>query len=184
MRLSGREAFLAWFALVAAVLGGTWWWGQPTLKEWRDFSRKRETQERRRRAAQRLLDEQPAVDARLAEVRRQLPRYPPGQDVTAEMLRLLERTAKENGLVLLRQEPVPESTMGQLFKVTINCTWEGELEPLVRFLYALQNQSVILDVRQLSINPKPGQRGQLQGTFALDCTYSREVAGFEPVPPS
>ncbi|MBU1694788.1 MAG: type II secretion system protein M [Verrucomicrobia bacterium] len=184
MKITRREATLAWCTLVVVVLGGTYWWGQPALKEWRDFSRSGDTLERRKRTAARLLEERPQVEARLVELRKKLPRYPAGRDVTAEMLRILERTARDHGLVLLRREPESEKSAGELYEVAIQCTWEGELEALVRFLYALQQQDAILDIRRLNVNPSPGQPGRLKGTFTLDCAYSRESAAAEPARPA
>lgn len=176
MKLSGREAVLAWGAVVVLTLGATWWLGQPALKEWKDFAGQRDALDRRQRSAARLLEDQPEVEQRLADLRKQLPSYPVGRDVTAELMRILERTARDHRLNLLRREPEREKSAGELFEVAIQCTWEGDLEGVVRFLYALQNQSVILDIRQLTVNPSPGQPGRLRGTFTLDCAYSREPA--------
>lgn len=177
MRLTGREAVLSWFTLVVAVVAGTWLWGQPRLQEWREFARREAQLRRRERAANRLLAEKPEVEARLEELRKKLPRHPPGKDVTADVLRLIERVARDNNLSLLRRDPEGERSVGELYEMTIRCTWEGDLEALVRFLYALETQDAILDVRKLSVNPSPGRPGRLNGAFTLDCAYSREAQG-------
>ena len=175
MKISGREATLGWVTIVALVLGGTWWFGQPKLQEWKEFATTRATLERRARSAQKLLDEQSDVEQRLAALRQKLPVYPAGRNMAAELLRILDNTARDN-IDLLRRDTQAETSAGELFEVAITCTWAGDLEALVRFLYALQEQNVILTIRQLAVNPSPGQPGRLGGTFTLDCAYSRETA--------
>ncbi|MFH0954395.1 MAG: type 4a pilus biogenesis protein PilO [Verrucomicrobiota bacterium] len=188
MRFSNRELTLAWLTTVTVVLGGTYWFGQPMTKEWKDSIRARENLAYRRKEAGRLLDEKEAVNQRLQALRQQLPQYPAGQDVTAELLKTLERTAQEEGVVLLRREPEKEKSVGDLYEVAINCTWEGELEGIVQFLYALQVQGAILDIRQLTMSPLQGGVKRLKGNFTVDCAYTRATSGVEsvqtqPVPP-
>ncbi|MBP7828950.1 MAG: type 4a pilus biogenesis protein PilO [Kiritimatiellae bacterium] len=184
MKINRREAVLAWCTLVFVVLGGTWWLGQPALQEWRDFSRDSEALQRRKRIAARLMEEQPQIEVRLTELRKKLPLYPANRDVTAEMLRILERTARDTSLGLTRRDPQAEKSTGELFELAIVCQWEAELEALARFLYALQQQDAILDIRKLTVNPVPGQPGRLKGSFTLDCAYSREAAAAEPAQPA
>ena len=184
MRITRREAVLGWSTMVIVVLGATYWRGQPALQEWREFSKQAEGLEQRKRMATRLLKEQPEVEARLVELRKKLTQYPAQRDVTAEMLRTLERVARDHNLVLIRRNPEEEKSAGELYEIAIQCQWEGDLEALVRFLYALHTQDVILDIRKLKVNPGPGQPGRLKGTFTLDCAYSRESVAPGPAQPA
>ena len=101
-----------------------------------------------------------------------VPSYPEGIDVTAELLRTIEGIAARTQLTLVRRESEKEKTAGEVFEVAINCTWNGNLESITRFMYEVQSQSVLLDIRQLSITPaRTG--GGLSGTFSVACAYTR-----------
>ncbi|OGV47473.1 MAG: hypothetical protein A2X46_14215 [Lentisphaerae bacterium GWF2_57_35] len=177
MKVSNREIYLGWATLVAVLLAGTYWLGEAKLKEWDEFSTARQALNVRLQEAEVWANRQGVVDKSLDAIRQQLPRYPVGQDVTAELLKTLERTAQSHNLTLLRREPDKEKSVGDLYEVAINCSWEGELDALVHFLYALQVQGAMLDIRQLTITPGQGGPGRLKGNFTVDCAYSRESAG-------
>ncbi len=176
MSLSTRELSLGWITMVTILLGATYYFGQPMTQEWKNSLRARDALDQRQRDAERLLRGRSGIDERLAELRKQLPQYPQGQDVTAEQMRTLDRTAQQNNLVLLRREPEKERNIGDLYELSINCTWEGDLDAVVRFLYALQTQGAILDVRQLTMSPGQGGAGRLKGNFTVDCAYARVSA--------
>lgn len=173
MKLNPRETFLAWLTGVVVVLGVTYWLLQPQWQALKDTDRTADALKARKREADALLERRPEIDKRLNDIRSQLPSHPPGKDVTAEFLRILERLAQQNGLVLLRREAEPERHTGDIHEVSINCNWEGTLDALVRFLYALQSQGAMLDVRQLTVSPIPGVGQRLKGTFTVDFAYTR-----------
>ena len=54
----------------------------------------------------------------------------------------------------------------------------GELEEIVRFLYALQTKGVMYDVENLQVQPA-GRMGALKGSVYVNCAYLR---GAEPPP--
>ncbi|MFH0879500.1 MAG: GspMb/PilO family protein [Lentisphaerota bacterium] len=176
MKISDRELGLAWMTAVVVLLGTTYWLGEPKLKEWEEFSSARQLLTERRVEAERWLNEKDGVEQRLNVLRKTLPKYPPEQDVMEELLRTIERLASEHSLTLIRRETDKERSVGDLYEVAITCTWEGELDALVHFLYALQVQGAILDIRQLGISPAQGGSGRLKGNFTVDCAYSREKA--------
>lgn len=178
--MSSRELSLAWITMVVVLLAATYWFGQPRVQEWKDAIKARETLNGRRREAERMLEQQDGVNASMAALRQQLPQYAAGKDVSAELLMLIERTANENALVLLRRQPEKEKSVGDLYEVAIDYTWEAELDALVRFLYALQVQGAILDVRQLTVTPAQGP-GRLKGSFTVDYAYTRTGTGLGSV---
>ena len=174
MKFSNREMGLAWITLVAVLLGITYWVGEPKLKEWKEFSETRKQLRDRQAEAEVFLNRKADVESRLEVVRKQLPKYPPGQDVVAELLRTMERLAAEHGVTLLRRDTDKERRGGDIYEVAIICQWESDLDALVHFLYALQVQGAILDVRSLTISPGQGGPGRLKGNFTVDCAYTRE----------
>ena len=182
MNISTREMGLAWVTAMVLILAGTYWFGQPKAKAWKDAAKEREALGWRMKEIDHLLGDQTNVNQRLAALRKQLPQHPQGKDVTAELLMTLERTAQQHGLILLRREPEKEKSVGDLYEVAINCTWESNLDGLVHFLYALQVQGAILDIRQLTVAPGQGGPDRLKGNFTVDCAYTRLASGREAVP--
>jgi len=176
MKVSNRELVLAWLTGSVALLGLTYWLGLPKVEEWKETNKTLDRFQSRIVVAERTLTQKEQWEERLNTIRQRLPQHPVGKDVTAELLKTLERTAQDNGLILLRREPDKEKNVGDLYEVAINCTWEANLEPLVRFLYAIHTQGVILDIRQLSVTPVPGQSGRLKGGFTVDCAYTRTTS--------
>lgn len=173
MKLNPREAALAWVTGVVVVLGATYWLLEP---KWQDLQAQRKNTNALKLQKQEfdlMLGRRGEINERLTAIRGQLPSHPPDKDVTAEFLRMLERLAQQNGVVLLRREAEPERHTGDIHEVSINCNWEGTLDAVVRFLYALQNQGAMLDVRQLTITPIPGGALRLKGTFTVDFAYTR-----------
>ena len=179
MKISTREMGLAWVTTMVVILGGTYWLGQPRAKAWQDAAREREVLGSKMKEINHLLGDQTNVNRRLEALRQQLPSHPQGKDVTAELLMTLERTAQQHGLILLRREPEKEKSVGDLYEVAINCTWESTLDALVHFLYALHIQGAILDIRQLTVTPGQGGPDRLKGNFTVDCAYTRQTAGRE-----
>lgn len=179
MKLTPRELALAWLTGATVILGGTYLVLQPHYEQLKALSRNIAALEQRKTEAELTLSRRGDLENRLQAIRSQLPSHVPGQDVTAEYLRTLERLAQQNGLTLLRREAEPERQTGDIYEVSINCNWEGDLDSLVRFLYALQSQGAMLDVRQLTISPIPGG-ARLKGTFTVDFAFTRTApAGTE-----
>jgi hypothetical protein len=182
MKISTREMGLAWVTAMVLILAGTYWFGQPKAKAWKDAAKEREALGWRMKEIDHLLSDETNVNRRLDALRKQLPSHPQGKDVTAELLMTLERTAQQHGLILLRREPEKEKSVGDLYEVAINCTWESTLDALVHFLYALHIQGAILDIRQLTVTPGQGGPDRLKGNFTVDCAYTRAAAGQEAAP--
>jgi len=159
--------------LAIGVAALTWWGGARRIERWTQLGRTRETLEQRRQVAERLVRKRAEVEGRLDELLRALPRYPADRDVTADLLKLVETTAGEHGLRLTRREPERERSAGELYEVAINCNWEGTLEALVRFLFAIQSQGAVLDVRQLTVTSPKATSSALSGTLTIACAYTR-----------
>lgn len=177
MKLNPREVRLGVIALVAILFGLTYMIGEPRYEAWKQSSDEVEMLVRRQAAAQRLLDQSDDLHRRLSSLREALPQHAREVDVTSQLLRNLQQYADEHDFLLLRREPEAERQIGDLYELAITCTWEGELRSLVHFLYALQSQGAIVDVRQLTITPVQGAPNRLRGTLTVDYAYSRTMPG-------
>lgn len=176
MTLSPREMVLAVVTGLVALAAGTWYFGAPALEslsEARDQLRKTQDEIR---LARRLIEQRPEWESRYTALRARIPQYAATDPVTADMLRTLKRLADESGVSISRMEPDRERTTGDLSEVAIDCSWESELEPLVRFLYAVQTHPAMLDVRQLTVTPAQGSAGRMRGNVTIHFAFSRRAA--------
>lgn len=176
MRVSTRELGLVWITLVVLISGASYWWIDPRLKALHEREDSLVKMDRERQIAEYEIGRQGEYEKQLAGFRDQLPRHAPDARVTAELLKMMEKTARDSNLVLLKREPDEERSLGDIYEVSIKCSWEGNLEALVRFLYTIQSQGAILDVRFLTVSPKSGEADILKGSFTVDCAYSREIS--------
>ncbi len=173
MKLSSREAVLGWAVGILVLASLTYWFAAPRARIWM------ENRERRRQVAERIVLQQALLASReewvgrLEALKTRLARYEAAQDVTADYLKILERIAGENRLRLVRRQPQKEKRHGDLYERAIDCTWEGSLDALVRFLFALGKESVAMDIEDLTVSMIPGGKNELKGNFTLMCVYSR-----------
>ena len=173
MSISSREMILAWLTLAAVLLGGSFWLGEPMFQEWKDQRSARNSLYDRQRLAERLLEQKTEIQNRWETLRSNMPSYPIDLDVTSQLLRNLQQSADKQGLNLVRVEPDEEVSVGDLYEVSIACSWEGSLEALVKFLYQVQAESGMVDVRQITVTPTRGDGGRLKGNMTVDYAYSR-----------
>ena len=180
MKLSPRELVLACVTVAVVIVGGTWYFGAPVVDDWQSAITERQKLGNERREAEHLIKQRPEWQQRYDEMRGRIPKHGPTDPVTAEMLKTVKRLADQHGVVLSRIEPDKEKITGDLSEVAIECAWDSELESLVRFLYAVQTQGAILDIRQLTIAPAQGAAGRLKGNFSVFFAFSREGTVKEP----
>ena len=180
MKMSSRELILGWSTLAILLIGGTLWLGAPLFGEWRSFQREQKELRKRISGTNRLLKQQDGIHTRLEELQTNMPSYPVSSDVTSQLLKTLQKAADQHGLILLRQEPESETQVGELYEMSIGCNWEGSLPALIRFLYELQAQGAMVDVRQLTVNPSRSGTDKLKGLCKIDYAYSRHEP--EPAP--
>ena len=138
----------------------------------------RETLEREIQRSQRLIEQRPLREAQLEKGLANLQSYPEGEEVSPRLLKAVRDMANVSGLQLTSITPDREQNIGQLYELTIKCAWQGELEAIVRFLYALHSKGVMYDVTNLQVQPA-GQTGALKGSVYVNCAYLR---GAEPPP--
>ncbi len=173
MNLSRREMVMAVVTLLIVVVGGTLLLGRPLWTKWKNAAVQRQRLADENRLSARLIRQREEVATKLDTIRSRLPRFKPGQPVTAELLKTVKRLADENQVAITRIEPDPEQQVGDLSEVAIDCQWDATLEGMVKFLYAVQVQGAILDIRQITVAPAQGAAGRLKGNFTVFCAFSR-----------
>ncbi len=174
MRLSSREATLSWMVGLLILIGLTYWFIAPKIRIWMESVERRKQMLDRIVLMEHQVESQGQWEERLNTVKTRLAKYSVGQDVTADYLKILERVAQDNQVNLGRRQPQKEKRHGDLYELAIDCSWEGDLETLIRFLFALEQESVTMDVEELTISMMPGGKNQLKGNFTVMCIYSRD----------
>jgi hypothetical protein len=180
MKLSSREVGLGITTGAFLLFGLTIWVGAPKIKIWQERIETQKDQVRRIEVLERLVGDRARWDKRLADLHVRLSRYPAAMDVTADYLKILGRVAKDNNITLVQIKPQKEKRQGDCFEMPIDCTWEGDLNGLVHFLYALEQENVTMDMEDLSVSLVAGGKERLKGNFTLMCIYTRE-GGDSPV---
>lgn len=173
MNLSRRETVMAVVTLLIVVLGGSVFLGRPLWTKWKNAAGERQRLANENRLNERLIKQRGEVADRLGAIRGRLPRFRPDQPVTAELLKTVKKLADESQVAITRMEPDQEKQVGDLSEVAIDCQWDATLEGIVRFLYAIQVQGAILDIRQITVAPAQSAAGRLKGTFTVFCAFSR-----------
>ena len=74
---------------------------------------------------------------------------------------------------ILKRQVGEEEKHGDVYELPIDCRdWEATLDSLTHFLFDLQAENAMLDVRQLLIRPNK-DASKLRGRFLLNCAYTR-----------
>jgi hypothetical protein len=181
MTVSPREKALALITLTALLYGALGLTVRGRLEMLRALRQEH-------RARQTLLAERRALVAQgdewarqYAELQDLMPVFEAGRRVDTYWLAIMDRLAAKNNFSILRRQVGSEQPAGDVHELPIDCKeWEGSLESLVGFLYDLQAEGAMLDVRQMYIRPAPNNPALLRGSFTLFCAYLREAAPAAP----
>lgn len=165
---------LGWATGLVVLIALSVWFCSPKVGVWREINEKRAAVSRRIEMAEHLVAQREQWNKRLQEIARKLSKYPADQDVSADYLKILENVVKTNGVTLSQIRPQKEKKHNELYEWSVDCTWEADLGSLVRFLHALEQQEVTMDVDDLSVSLVAGGKGRLKGNFAMICLYTRE----------
>ena len=143
------------------------------LANWKASERVYVTAQKKLQEEKSLIAARDEWAARYDEVRELMPVFPREKDVDTHWLNVMDTAASTNGLTIARRQTNKEAEVGDVFELPIDCKdWEGSLESLVKFLYALNQEGAMLDVRQLYVRPS-NKPGYLKGSFTLYCAYMR-----------
>ena len=105
----------------------------------------------------------------------QMPVFKPGVQVDTYWLNIMDLAAERHGVKIRNRHSGEETKVSDVFEFPIEVKdWESELEPFVNFMYALQAEGAMLDIRTLNITPISNKPGLLKGSFVLYCAYMRD----------
>lgn len=174
MKISPREVALGLTTLMVSLFGGTAIVAKPKIAEWKELRMEEAGILQQIEQHKRLAGQRDQWTGRLQEVRDMLPQYPADGKMDVHWLSTMDRLASRHGVRILKHEPGEEKLEGDVYEMPIECRdWEGSLEAIVHFLFDLQSEGAMLDIRQLLIKPKG--KNLLRGRFLLYCAYTRDA---------
>lgn len=171
MIFTQRDFSMVMMSLAVLLTGMAYLVGAPLIEGWRQSVTLRDRINKDRGLAERIISSRGEWQIKLDESRGNLPTYGKTEAVGAELLRRVRKLAEENNVKTSRMTPDLETNIGDLYEQAIEVTWEASLEPLVRFLYAVQVAGATLDIRQMTMTPSQGD--QLKGNLKIFFAYQR-----------
>jgi hypothetical protein len=181
MKLSRRESVLGLSTLTVVLFAVTALLGRSKVAELREVWERQAEAVRQIELDRRLVDQRDKWETKLGELSRMLPVHPAGREVDVYWLAVMDRAASKHDFTITNRRTGDEKREGEVFELPIDVRdWEADLDSLVHFLFELQSEGAMFDVRHLLIKPKPRAQGRLRGRFTLYCAYTRQQAGETP----
>lgn len=179
MKLSSNEMILGGITGLVTLLSISFLICEPKVSVWKEMHENQKTLEKRIILFEQQIAQRPQWNTRLDQLRKKVIKYPPDKDVTADYLKILEQLAQDNDITLIQRKPRKEKKFGDLYELMIDCTWKGDLNALVHFLYAMGKGNVAMDLKELvvSLSAKSKQgKTSMKGSFSAICIYSRGIS--------
>ena len=172
MKVSPREMILMVLTGGAALFGGTAILGQSRIQAIRALAEEQAKVRQEIERSQRLVQSREHWQKMFSELGKQLPQFPADKKMDVHWLKLMEDVASRHGLVITKRQAGEEKRVGDVYELPIEVKeWEGSLEAVTHFMFDLQNEGVMLDIRQMYMKPKEDR--SLRGRFTLYCAFTR-----------
>lgn len=176
MKITRREMILGVITMTAVLGGLTWYIINGKMEEHTSKKTQIEGLRQQIRLDQRRIKMQDEWIAELNELQKDLRVFDIQQkSVSPELMKTINEVAKKHALDITRSTPRGEKPTDDLYELSINCTWDGELDAIVSFLAELQQQGVRYDVRSLNVSPVGKNTGRLKGNMMLSCAFIRKA---------
>lgn len=177
MKVSRREIILAISAVTVSLYGSSMLLARERVETWRGLLGQRRVMLEQIESDKRLVGQKEVLSAKLEELSGMLPCYPADMKMDVHWLAVMDNLAAKHDFKITKRKPGKEEKIGDIYELSIVVPhegWNGSLDAIVHFLFDLQREGAMLDIRRLSIRAKPG--GLLGGSFSLYCAYTRENA--------
>ncbi len=175
MKITRREMFLGAAALAAVLAGATWYIVDKKVDEYASRATEIEKLKQQISYHQNAIKMQENWLGELNDLQKDLRVFDAKQrSVAPDLMKTIKAISDKYGLDITRNNPRSEKPTGDLFELGINCTWEGNLDSMVGFLTALQQQGLRYDVRSLNVKPIGTATGRLGGNMLIMCAYTRK----------
>ncbi|MCE9615327.1 MAG: hypothetical protein K8T26_13735 [Lentisphaerae bacterium] len=174
MKISARELLLLLLTVGMALFGITAILARPRFEQWKTLRRDQEALQAEIAEDQRLLASRATWEREFESLKSYLPQYPIEKKMDVHWLSVMDNLASKHGVRVTKRQVGDEARLGDIYELPIEVReWEGSLDAIVHFLFDLQSQGAMLDVRQLLM--KPNEQKELRGRFVLYCAFTRAV---------
>ena len=121
-----------------------------------------------------LIDKRVDWEDAYEEEREKMPMFPEGEKVGEHWLERMDEIANQNHMAISTRAAGKEEEVGDVYELPVEVkSWEGALDPLVNFLYALEHaEEAMFDIKAIDIRTS-SHKGYLKGQFTLTCAYMR-----------
>ena len=173
MKLKPRETILLVVTALAALYGVSSLMAIQYIEKWQEMratelqlSRLADAQDGLILEAERWTQEREALAGAL-------PRFEAGRQADVYWLNVVENAATRHKLSLLSVEAGDPELQGGAYELPVECrSWEGTLDALVHFLFALQGDGAMIDTQYLRVKAK--DKLLRSGRFTLSCAYIQD----------
>jgi Tfp pilus assembly protein PilO len=173
MKVSARESLLALVTVSVALFGITGVLARSKVDELKLIRQQQQLARASIEKRIRLEEMRPEYEQRMNELKGMMKPFPPDKRMQVFWSSHMESLASKNGMKIVRYEVGSEKQEGPIYELPIECLdWEGSLDALVHFLFDLQSEGAMLDIRYLRVKPK--DKVMRTGRFSLYCAYMRE----------
>jgi hypothetical protein len=173
MTITRREMVLGVATLLAGLYGGLLYFLPGQLESWRLLQAEKAQAWDSIRRSKELVDKRKYWESEMQGLQALMPTFPADMRMDVHWMREMETKAAKNDLKIVRHEAGSEQQEGPIYELPLFCRrWEGSLDSLVHFLFDLQSEGAMLDIRYLYIKPK--DKVIHDGRFDLYCAYRRE----------
>ncbi|MBL7114270.1 MAG: hypothetical protein ISS35_00770 [Kiritimatiellae bacterium] len=174
MKMTPREIALLLATMAAALFGITFVLIQRKIPEWRSIRQQQVEMHQQIERDRNMIGKRAGWLKQFEDLSSALPNFnADARNVESHWLRLMSNKAGTHGVTIKESDAGDERPMGDVYELPIECkSWEGTLSALTYFLFDLQAEGAMLDVRYLRVKPKPGKQ-VLSGRFSLLCAYTR-----------
>ncbi len=173
MKISRRESVLGFVVLMAGLYAGLFYLGRGCFDEWKLLQAEKEQVRDSILRSEALVESRAQWETKMQELQSLMPLFPKDKRMDVHWVGEVERKAASRNLTIVRHEVDKELQEGPIYELPFLCRrWEGSLDALVYFLFDLQAEGAMLDIRYLHIKPK--DKTTLDGRFDLYCAYRKE----------
>lgn len=173
MKASPREQILGVLTIAAGLYGLLFYLGSSRMTELQTIRTEQEQLRSSIATSKELLEDRERWEQQMQERQDMMPVFPAEQRMDLHWLSVIESVAARHKFQILRHEPGEEKQEGPIYELPVFVRqWEGNIESLVRFLFDIEREGGMLDVRYLHVRPK--DKTIRHGRLDIYCAYRRD----------
>jgi Tfp pilus assembly protein PilN len=175
VKLKQRETVLLVVTALAALYGVTSLLAGQYIDKWQRLHATELQLSQRIEAQEGLLQQSERWTQELAALEGVLPRFEQGRQAGVFWLNVVQNAADQHKLLLKSIDDGDPKLEGGAYELPIDCrAWEGTLDALIHFLFALQRDGAMIDTQYLRITAKDKNKTLRSGRFTLSCAYIQD----------